>query len=129
MRHGEKPRANEPWYVSVAYFLLDLFFALYNRAWPLTLLSYGLFAIPLELAFYVHSRRFGEVRSQAPNSMFMGHEGSREARRCWERVLAEDSPEAIERGLRSWFAGEGEMGHEDVAAVLSIFIYAKTRNY
>ena len=34
-----------------------------------------------------------------------------------------DSAEAIERGLRSWFAGEGEMGAEDVAGVLSLLIY------
>ena len=40
-----------------------------------------------------------------------------------ESVLKEDSAEAIERGLRSWFAGEGEMGAEDVAGVLSLLIY------
>ena len=113
----------EPWYAVVAYFILDLYFALFNRAWPLSIASYALFAIPLELAFYCHARRFQHVRSNAPNCMFMGGEDSCEARRCWERVLSEDSPAAIEKGLQSWFIGKGELGTDDVATIMSVFIY------
>ena len=121
-RRADRAEA-EPWYVSLCYALLDGFFALYARSWPLTLSCYVFFAVPLELAFWIHTRRFRHVRSLAPNCMFTGWKDSREARRCWERVLKEDSAEAIERGLRSWFAGEGEMGAEDVAGVLSLLIY------
>lgn len=105
--------------VWLCYTVLDAFFALYARAWPLTWLCYCLFAVPLEIAFYLHTRRFRHVRSLAPNCA----KDSREARRCWERVLAEDTPEAIERGLRSWFAGEGDLAAEDVTEVLSLLIY------
>ena len=122
--HRRADRAEaEPWYVSLCYALLDVFFSLYARSWPLTLSCYVFFAVPLELAFWLHTRRFRHVRSLAPNCMFTGWKDSREARRCWERVLKEDSAEAIERGLRSWFAGEGEMGADDVASVLSLLIY------
>ena len=121
-RRADRAEA-EPWYVSLCYALLDGFFALYARSWPLTLSCYVFFAVPLELAFWIHTRRFRHVRSLAPNCMFTGWKDSREARRCWERVLKEDSAEAIERGLRSWFAGEGEMGADDVASVLSLLIY------
>ena len=121
-RRADRAEA-EPWYVSLCYALLDVFFSLYARSWPLTLSCYVFFAVPLELAFWLHTRRFRHVRSLAPNCMFTGWKDSREARRCWERVLKEDSAEAIERGLRSWFAGEGEMGADDVASVLSLLIY------
>ena len=117
------PMAKEPWYSTVAYSILDVFFALYNRAWPLTLALYTFFAVPLEVAFHIHTHRYRHVRSKAPNCMFMGWQDAREARRCWTQVLTEDSPEAIERGLRSWFTGKGELGWDDVASVMSIFIY------
>ena len=120
---GASLARTEPLLITVCFFVLDCFFFLYNHAWPLTLFCYLPLALPLEIAFYVHTRRFQRVRSEAPHA-HTGADDAREARRAWERVLAEEEPEAVEQGLRSWFVGSGDLYHDDVAGLLSFSIYS-----
>ena len=155
--------AREPVCAWLVFAVLDLYFALCNRLWPLSLVCYAFFAIPLEvrrarlsnsgsfalpllhslhgrflslslslslsrprspqIAFAIHSARFRRVRSQAQNCMHLGLEGTREALYCWQRVLSEEKPETIERDLKSWYVGDGELGSEDVAVMMAIFLH------
>ena len=60
--------------------VLDIFWALWSRSWPLTLVFYLPFALPLELAFYFHSRRFVRKRSEELHTTFVGEPDAAEAR-------------------------------------------------
>ena len=94
----------------IFYALLDLYWALYSRSWPLTLLFYLPFCIPLECAFYLQVRRFLRERSAAPNTMFREESDPLEAQRCWERITAEAPSNVLAQMVRGWFLGEGEPG-------------------
>ena len=72
--------------------VLDIFWALWSRSWPLTLVFYLPFAIPLELAFYFHSRRFVRKRSEELHTTFVGEPDAAEALRCWAHILSDRPP-------------------------------------
>ena len=112
----------------IFYALLDLYWALYSRSWPLTLLFYLPFCIPLECAFYLQVRRFLRERSAAPNTMFREESDPLEAQRCWERITAEAPSNVLAQMVRGWFLGEGEPGVDDVLDVISLTTFNRPSN-
>ena len=102
------------------YALLDLYFALYSRSWPLTLLLYVPFCIPLEAAFYLQVRRFLRERSKAPNSMFSEATDPIEATRCWEYIISSSPPTVVIQMIRGWFLGVGEPGTDNIYDLIAM---------
>lgn len=114
------PRALLSLFSLIAYAILDLYWALYSRSWPLTLLFYLPCCIPLELAFWIQVRRYVRERSRASNNAFREPEDVREAQRVWELLIDDEKPESVVWILRSWFLGEGEPHADDVLALVSL---------
>ena len=106
--------------------VLDIFWALWSRSWPLTLIFYLPFALPLELAFYFHSRRFVRKRSEELHTTFVGEPDAAEALRCWAHILSDRPPAELEELLRGWFLGEGEPRRGDYVRLVAFTVYNTT---
>ena len=105
------------------YALLDLYWALYQHSWPLTLCFYLPFCIPLELAFYIQVQRFLRERSRAPNMIFGGPIDSAEAQRAWENLVNNEPPHVVDEALRGWFVGRGAPKAHDVLDLIALTTY------
>ena len=107
------------------YAILDLYWALYQHSWPLTLCFYLPFCIPLELAFYLQVQRFLRERSRTPNMIFGGEPDVYEAQRAWEALVQEEPPHVVDESLRGWFVGRGAPKSHDVLDLITLTTFNK----
>jgi hypothetical protein len=96
----------------LAFTMLDVFFCIFCQSYPVSLLVYLPFCLPLEVAFYFQQRRYAHVRSKPQHTVYAGEADAIESQRCWRSLIKSHPPEALSIVVRGWFLGPGESAGE-----------------
>ena len=105
--------------------LITWVWAWFSALWPFNLVVYAILWPLLEFFFFAHSRAVLCERSSASHATWRGAADTAEVLRFWWLLLHEMDAGPLESLLQGWFQGEGRLGRQNAADLLSWMLHHK----